>query len=183
MSFRHIYIITTYLNHGLMSCQTSTRGHQASGHTSLPDLTRCLPGTACPPPPNSTLSAFPPNSTFKIQHYSHPPPIQHSTFKIQHYSHPPPIQHSKFHIQHYFHPPPIQHSTFKIQHYPKFTTISNNLISNNVITNDEYSLSNCMEESRAVSIIDIQHIKIIRHDGNKTFCIRRSGHRRQLYRA
>ena len=66
-----------------MSCQTSTRGYQACGHASLSGLTRCLSGTA-PPPPQFKMengewkmengkfkmenSPIPPNSKSNIQH-------------------------------------------------------------------------------------------------------------------
>jgi len=74
-----------------MSCQTSTRGYQACGQTSLPDLTRCLSGTA-PRPPQFKMengkfkmengkSPIPPNSTFKIQNSTFNI-IRSSTFNI-----------------------------------------------------------------------------------------------------
>ncbi len=132
MSFRHIYIYTSVLNHGLMSCQTSTRGYQACGHASLTGLTRCLSGIAHSGLPQTWREAFQApltrafprldalpfrhrsagliggNLKWKIENLP-PLPIQHSTFKIQHYL--------QFNIQ-YSTLPQVLHSTLpQVQHY------------------------------------------------------------------
>ena len=126
-----------------MSCQTSTRGYQACGHTSLSDLARCLSGTAPRPTPDLTRclsgTAHPASPGWKMEKWKMEisPIALNLTFNIT-----TTLPQSNIHIQHHHHPPPIQHShstlplpspnptfTFNITHSPGWRSMPDKALS------------------------------------------------------